>query len=192
MTDIWNAIKLKLNEIAPEILNNLFPGVTDIEVWNLEKLIKAKLPIDFINFYKIHNGQKTKSAALIEREELLSFERIETQWKAWASLLDSKILEEKNNYYSSITSDNGVKKEWWNFLWIPITYDGNGNHFCLDLSPTKKGRYGQIIRVWHDDCEREVVANSFKEWITDYKDKLINGQFVYSEDYFGIVNKDWI
>ena len=86
MTEIWTTIELKLTEIAPEILNNLNDGVTDEEVKNLESLLNAKLPIDFIAFYKIHNGQETESAGLIECEELLSFDRIIDEWKVWKDL----------------------------------------------------------------------------------------------------------
>jgi cell wall assembly regulator SMI1 len=177
-----------LTKIAPDILDNLNEGVTDEEVENLEKTINAKLPTGFIEFYKIHNGQTTGSAGLIECEELLSFERILDEWKVWEDLLDSKDFEDDNGPYTS-TPDRGVKNDWWNALWIPITYDGSGNHYCLDLDPTNEGRYGQVIRMWHDDPIRSLEAPSFKEWITDYKDKLMEGQLVYSEDYFGIIDK---
>ncbi len=189
MTEIWTTIELKLTEIAPEILNNLNDGVTDEEVKNLESLLNAKLPIDFIAFYKIHNGQETESAGLIECEELLSFDRIIDEWKVWKDLLDSKDFEDDNGPYTS-TPENGIKNNWWNALWIPITYDGSGNHYCLDLDPEKGGNYGQIIRMWHDDPARSLEALSFKEWITYYKDKLVDGKLVYSEDYFGIINKE--
>jgi cell wall assembly regulator SMI1 len=189
MIEIWNSIELKLTELAPEILNNLNDGVTDEEVNNLENLINAKLPKDFIAFYKIHNGQESESAGLIECEELLSFDRILDEWKVWKDLLDSKDFEDNNGPYTS-TPDNGIKNNWWNALWIPITYDGSGNHYCLDLDPEKGGNYGQIIRMWHDDPERSLEASTFKEWITNYKDKLTDGQLVYSDDYFGIINKE--
>jgi cell wall assembly regulator SMI1 len=189
MTEIWKIIELKLTEIAPEILKNLNDGVTNEEVENLENIINAKLPIDFISFYKIHNGQETESAGLIECEELLSFDRIIDEWKVWKDLLDSKDFEDNNGPYTS-TPENGIKNNWWNPLWIPITYDGSGNHFCLDLDPEKDGNYGQIIRMWHDDPQRSLEAISFKEWITNYKNKLVEGQLVYSDDYFGIINKE--
>ena len=189
MTEIWKSIELKLKEIAPDILGNLNNGVTDIEVENLEKLINAKLPVDFIEFYKTHNGQTNGSAGLIECEELLSFERIEDEWKVWKDLLDSKTFEDNNGPYTS-TPDNGIKSDWWNALWIPITHDGSGNHYCLDLDPTNEGKYGQVIRMWHDDAERSLTASSFIQWIIIYKDKLVDGQLLYSEDYFGIIDKD--
>jgi len=184
MKEIWKSIELKLLEIAPDILGNLNDGATDHEVGVLEKLITVKLPADFIEFYKTHNGQKTGSAGLIECEELLSIERIIDEWKVWKDLLDNKDFEDNTS-----TPDKGIKNDWWNALWIPITYDGSGNHYCLDLDPTDQGSYGQIIRMWHDDPERSLEAASFKEWITAYKDKLIGGQLVYSEDYFGIIDK---
>ncbi len=189
MTEIWKSIELKLTEIAPDILDNLNDGVTDGEVENLEKIINAKLPTDFTAFYKIHNGQTTGSAGLIECEELLSFERILDEWQIWKDLLDSKNFEDNNGAFTS-TPDTGIKNNWWNALWIPITYDGSGNHYCLDLDPTNQGNYGQIIRMWHDNAQRSWVANSFNEWITVYNDKLVGGQLVYSEDYFGIIDKE--
>ena len=72
MTETWKLIESKLQEIAPDILDNLNDGVTDNEVDVLEKQINSKLPTDFIEFYKVHNGQKYGSAGLIECEELLS------------------------------------------------------------------------------------------------------------------------
>ena len=189
MTEIWKTIELKLTEIAPEILKSLNDGVTNEEVENLENIINAKLPIDFISFYKIHNGQETESAGLIECEELLSFDRILDEWKVWKDLLDSKDFEDNNGPYIS-TPENGIKNNWWNPLWIPITHDGSGNYYCLDLDPEKDGNYGQIIRMWHDDPQRSLEAISFKEWVTNYKNKLVDGQLVYSDDYFGIINKE--
>jgi cell wall assembly regulator SMI1 len=191
MKEIWESIESKLREIAPEILVSLNKGVTDIEVENLQKLINAKLPKDFIEFYKVHNGQATQSAGLIECEELLSFERILGEWLIWKGLLDSNEFESDDEPYISLP-EVGIKNNWWNSLWIPITQDGTGDHYCLDLDPTEKGNYGQIIRMRHDDPQRHLEANSFREWITNYKDKLVGGQMVYSDDYFGIIDKNEI
>ena len=191
MTEVWESIESKLKEIAPEILASLNKGVTDIEVENLEQSIKAKLPKEFIEFYRIHNGQESQSAGLIECEELLSFERILDEWQIWKELLDSNEFESDGELYAS-SPEIGIKNNWWNSLWIPITQDGSGDHYCLDLDPAEKGNYGQIIRMRHDDPQRHLEAGSFREWITNYKDKLVSGQMVYSEDYFGIIDKDFI
>lgn len=187
MKDSWDLIEQKLKQIVPETSIKLNNGVSDSDIQNLEKIIGAKLPHDFIIFYRVHNGQSRDGAALIDGEELLSFDRIIEEWNIWNDLLNN------NTFENSVASpDAGIKSNWWNPLWIPITYDGNGNHYCLDLDPTKEGSYGQIIRMWHDDDVRSLIAKSFKEWIKDYTNKLISGQLVYSEDYFGVVDRKFL
>lgn len=191
MIAIWNSIKQELQIMAPAILNSLNKSVslTDIDI--LESVINAKLPDDFKVFYTINNGQKLGSPGLIECEELLSIQRIIEEWKVWNSLLVSKDFEQDNIPYTS-TPDAEIKNDWWNPLWIPFTHDGSGNYYCLDLDPTDKGTYGQIIRMWHDDPERSLEATSFTEWIVNFKDKLVSKQLVYSDSYNGIIDKDKI
>lgn len=53
---------------------------------------------------------------------------------------------------------------WWQPTWISITYNGCGDHHCLDLAPTNEGKIGQIISMWHDSEERDIFANNFKQW----------------------------
>ncbi|MEH2143178.1 SMI1/KNR4 family protein [Nostoc sp.] len=78
--------------------------------------------------------------------------------------------------------------DWWSPLWIPLTYDGAGNHDCLDLAPAKGGKVGQIIQMWHDEGERELVASSFQNWLEEYATGLESDQYVFSHEYGGIVN----
>jgi cell wall assembly regulator SMI1 len=191
MKETWKSIELFLANAAPELKENLNDGVSDEEVLHLEKTIGTKLPVEFIEFYKVHNGQSSDSAGLMDCEELLSFERMLDEWGKWQYLLDNKMLEDDNGLYTS-TPDNGVKNNWWNPLWLPLTYDGSGNHYCLDLDPAVGGIYGQVIRMWHDDPSRSLVANSFAEWITDFNNKINSGQLIYSEDDFGLVDKDTV
>lgn len=56
--------------------------------------------------------------------------------------------------------------------WIPLTYDGSGNHHCIDLSPADEGTHGQIIIMWHDMEERRILASSYKEWLESIADKI--------------------
>lgn len=184
MKELWSAIKAKLSEIAPEIIENLNEGATDENLNLLEKTINAKLPESFKEFYKIHDGQ-SGGPGMFDCEEFLSIDRIIDEYSIWKKLLDQNKLQGTSN------PDEGIKNNWWNSLWIPITYDGSGNHYCLDLDPSEEGHYGQIIRMWHDDSERTLEADSFLEWVTTYKENLESGQFVYSEEYYGIIDKDF-
>lgn len=188
MQATWNAITSKLTEIAPQIIKELNHGITVAQLENLERTIGKKLPESFVDFYCIHNGQKPDSAGLIDGEELLSFERILKEWGIWKELLDGKTFEDSREPYTS-EPEEGIKDDWWNAAWIPFTYDGCGNHYCLDLDPNESGHYGQVIRMWHDGPERTLEAESFEDWIKNYANRLVNDELIYSEDYFGIVEK---
>lgn len=189
MLSTWLNIETWLDKNAPQIKASLNNGIEQKDIEHLENVIGIKLPLDFLEFYKIHNGQDSSSEGLINAEELLSFERIIDEWSIWKDLLDKKTFQENGSSFTS-DPDKGIKNDWWNPLWIPITYDGSGNHFCLDLDPTDEGKYGQVIRMWHDDSIRSLEANSFTEWINAYAIKLQNGDYIYSEDWGGIISKD--
>ena len=142
-------------------------------------------PATIWTFYESITVKKRDSPGLIDVEELLSTERIFNEWTVWKELLDGGDFDGINSI-----PDHGVKDDWWNKRWIPITYDGSGNHYCIDLDPTEKGKRGQIIRMWHDSPEREIVAGSFYEFFSNYVKGIESGQYIYSEDWYGIINKD--
>ncbi|MEM6300080.1 MAG: SMI1/KNR4 family protein [Bacteroidota bacterium] len=182
---VWYRFESWLTKNASHLTTELNAPVSEAEVVKLEQVIDGNLPKEYIEFLRIHNGQKYDSEGLIDTEELLSTERIIEEWSVWKELLDEDDFND-----SQSEPDKGIKSDWWNPKWIPITYDGNGNHYCIDLDPSESGTSGQIIRMWHDSAERELIASSFKEWISDYVNNLEDGQYVYSEDWGGIINKD--
>lgn len=184
MKETWTKIEDWLQENAGQIYDSLNEGASDEDFENLEELINKRLPDDFKAFYRIHNGQDSIGEGMIDTEELLSTERIMDEWQVWKDLYDKGVFDE-----SVSESDKGVKENWWNPFWIPITYDGSGNHYCLDLSPDDGGKRGQIIRIWHDSPERELIADSFSEWMTDFANDLADGEYIYSEEWGGIVNR---
>ncbi len=185
MIEYWTKIEAWLNKNAPLIYKSLNAGALDKDFEALEKLVNAKLPEDFKAFYKLHNGQDGDEYAFIESEELLSIEYIINSWNIWKDLDDDNTFSDQ---YS--TPDEGIKEEWWNPKWVPFTHDGSGNHFCLDLDPAEGGTYGQVIRVWYDEEERTIEAGSFTLWLKDVLEILESGDYVYSDDYASIVNKD--
>jgi len=185
--ELWDQIKTWLNKHAPHLINELKSAATRQDIIELETLVGANLPEDYVQFIMMHNGQNRESEGIIDTEEVLSIERIIDEWKVWKDLLDSG---EFNDYKSK--PSKGVKDDWWNSKWIPITYDGSGNHYCLDLDPAAGGKVGQVIRMWHDDSERKLMSSSFLEWMADYVTALKKGKFVYSEEWGGIISKDHI
>lgn len=165
-------------------LLDLNPPASDDEIEELTSTLGLELPADFISVLKIHNGQKGEKAWLFDSQEFLSTHRIIEEYNIWKNLLETKLQGKES------IADNGVKNEWWNTAWIPFTSDGCGDSYCLDLSPSTGGTKGQIITLWFESPQREIVANSFSQWFTEYLEELYTGNLVYSKEYNSIVHKD--
>ncbi len=180
----WRYIKSWMEIDAPQLIESLNPGATKSDFITLETAIGKRLPTPFKNFYKIHNGQREGSDGLVDAEEMLSTARMLGEWRTWKELLDEGILDD-----ARAEPDKGVKKVWFNRYRIPITFDGAGNSYCMDLDPAKGGEVSQIIRMDHEIGRRELIAPTFKEWVKDYVKKLETGEYIYSAKWGGIVDK---
>ena len=112
----------------------------------------------------------------------MSLEGLLFQWRIWKELLDEGAFEGDTGEPAS-----GIKADWWNAKWIPITHDGSGNHLCLDLDPAPGGKMGQIITMWHDEGSRSVVTGSLTDWLTQLAEGYENGEWVYSDEYGAVV-----
>lgn len=184
MTHEWDRLKKWLYKSCPLMVTSLNKGASSEQLSELEKTLDVSLPEDYKDFLQIHNGQIFNSPALVDLEVLNSTDFILSEWKFWKELYDAG---EFKSYQS--TPDNGIKNDWWNPSWIPITSNGYGDHICIDLDPTSGGTKGQIISMFHDDPRRELLALSFKKWLRNYIEDLEKGIHIYSEEYGGIIRK---
>lgn len=183
MNTTWNKFEAWLKNNWPDGFEDLNPPATEQEINQLQETLGVQLPVDFIACLRIHNGQKGMAGGLFDNSEFLSTQSIIEQWQIWKDLLDSGTFDE----FSS-EPESGVKNDWWNQKWIPITHNGGGDHFCIDLDPDAQGVSGQIITMWHDMANRDIQANSFKTWFNNYVSAVLDGRYVYSEDYGGLVD----
>jgi cell wall assembly regulator SMI1 len=202
MKEIWKTIENKLKEMAPLVYEDLNEGATQEQIDELERVIGAKLPTDFVEFYKIHNGQTPikfdPEITLFNHAKLMSIDEIIEVWDMWKGLVEAGEFIDNKNKPKKTNPDTGIKNDWWNTLWIPFFDDGNSNHYCIDLDPAQDGNYGQVIQTWHDDKDRKLIARSFKDWFIQFKDDLLNEKLVrieYVDDdgklfYYGIDYKD--
>ena len=190
MQEIWSRIESWLRVNAPQILETLQPGISDTQITELENFLSIRFPEDVRSSYRIHNGQSSYEYGFIDGREFLSVERIKDEWQVWKELLDSGTFQKEDGQDQGSDPAPGICNVWWSPKWIPLTYDGSGNHDCLDLNPTDRGTVGQIITMWHDDATREIVAPSFRAWLQQYAEGLESGRFIFSEEYAGIVNVD--
>lgn len=187
MQEIWVQIESWMGANAPDALDLLQPGASDAQITELEDVLSIQLPEDVKSSYRIHNGQ-SGYGWLINGREFLSLERIQDEWQVWKELLDSGTFQTEEGQDQGSEPEPGICNVWWSSKWIPLTYDGSGNHDCLDLSPAEGGTVGQIITMWHDDADRRIVAPSFRAWLTQYAEGLASGRFIFSEAYNAIVN----
>lgn len=190
MQEVWTRIEGWLKAHAPQVLDTLQPGASDDRITELENLLSVQFPEDVRASYRIHNGQSTYRYGLIDGREFLSLERIQDEWQVWKELLESGTFQTEEGHDQGSDPAPGICNVWWSAKWIPLTYDGAGNHDCLDLNPAEGGAMGQIITMWHDDASREIVAPSFRAWLQHYAEGLESEQFIFSEEYGGIISAD--
>ena len=185
MKDLWIQLENWLSAHWPSGLAELNPPATDQEIASLEAALGVSLPKDFVDCLKVHNGQSPTSGGLFDGSEFLSCAAIQGQWSVWKDLLDS-------GEFDGIESEpqEGIRSDWWNARWIPFTHNGGGDHLCIDLAPGEGGHVGQVITMWHDMGERAVQAKSFRAWFSEYVAAVVAGDYVYSDDYGGLVHKD--
>lgn len=184
---LWQRLETWLHRNVPSILTTLQPGATEDEIQQAEGELQVELPGPVREFYRIHNGQTTDEYGFTEANffygwQLPHLRRVVQQWKILKEVMDQ-------GHFAGIHSapDPGVRDDWWNIRWIPITQNCSGDHLCLDLAPANGGHYGQIISMWHDAPERTAEAASFLEWIERFAVGLEQGAYVYSKGYGGIL-----
>lgn len=166
MKEQWLHLESNLKRSNPSLFEDLAPPATSSEINDLEKKLGVTLPKDFVECLKIHNGQYGHAEGLFSGLEFLSTKRILEEWTIWKGLFD---YGDFNDLKSD--SDKGINSKWWDMKWIPFTYNGSGDHLCLDLNPTEEGEIGQIITLWHDNGERKKKASSFSEWFICFTNK---------------------
>ena len=164
----WKKIKNHLNN---EQIASLNPPASSSDINELEKAIKHKIPEDFKNFIKIHNGQSINSIGIFNGLSFLSTKHIYSNWSIWKELLDYGDFSK-----NTVKNSPEILADWWNISWIPFTDNGSGDHLCIDLSPSISGTYGQIIEVLHDNNTRTLISNSFSEWLNFFIKREIKNE----------------
>lgn len=189
MRDFWIQIEKWLNKNCPHLIEELNSGVSQQDIEILESKLNISLPADFLEFYKIHNGQNS-SEGLFELNVLLPFDRIVNNWTVYTELLDRCEFDDDEGKVLTVSYlDKGLKNNWWNHKWIPIASDARGEDICIDFDPSEEGTLGQIIDVFSNIDGRLLLSGSFHEWIEKYVADLEAGLYTYVAD-LGVVKKN--
>lgn len=183
MRSMWHRFEACIGAQNPDLLAVLNPGASAAAIRDAEAVMGVSFPVDFADFYIIHNGQPRESGGLINGMTLTELDRVVNNWRVLTEML------ERGEFKDARGQPGGPSKaDWWNAKWVPFAENRSGDHICLDLDPSPSGKLGQVIRFWHADAERTCEAGSFREWFGRYVSAVEDGQFVYSARAGGIVD----
>jgi cell wall assembly regulator SMI1 len=173
---VWGKIERWYNEEAPIAYQRLKKGASEEEIKELEEKMELVLPEDFVASLLIHNG-----GGGFHDYEYLSIDQI---YKFWSMMNELKEEGAFASYEIKETNRGIIKDTWWHSHWIPFALDSGGNSICIDLSPEKKGTYGQII--YKEKEEGPLISNqkSFFEWLWAYQQDLYRGCYFVDKDGF--------
>jgi cell wall assembly regulator SMI1 len=179
MQDIWQRIESWLGANAPKILAGLLPGAIDEAIRSTEEQLAVCFPRDVRASYAIHDGQRGTAPSFMGEWDLLSLEAVVKQWNLLKELLDAGTFTSADAVVETV---GPVRGNWWNAKWIPVTHNGAGDFYCLDMDPAPGGKQGQIITYWHVNTPREKIADSFQELMKKFADDLYADKYRVKED----------
>jgi len=138
----------------------------------IEAAVGQKLPSDFVELLKMHNGfDVSVSWSISGGPEIIG------DYNVNCDLLKGGDFDDGRN--DQVKAAPGVKSVWWSEKWIPFAYNGAGDCLVFDMDPASGGTKGQVVRFYHDDGDRRLLANNFVEWF----DKEVEAFIDYTEKH---------
>lgn len=164
--------------------DSLSPPASDAELETLARYLGTELPAEFVELYKLQNGESHSGAAFLFGEtsgEVLPVAEIIQFHKEEYSYAQSQGgLEVENGWY---TATGPVKPYMWAQLWVPFML--RDVLWLVDLSPAPNGIVGQILRQSPEDCTLEVVASSIRELLELQIDGICSGGRSIEDKLYG-------
>jgi cell wall assembly regulator SMI1 len=180
----WRTIEEVLWENAHSVYRALRNPVSAAQLARLVNLIPAKLPRDFVQSLKIHDGLRDSYLGLVRLFDYFALMPVN------AIVAEYKMICELQTSYPVGGSQAGAEAAIRNDArfragWVPFM-DADGDKLVLDLDPAPGGTVGQVFRWCNTGSTRlEVMAASFGEWLAALAEALVKRRFGLDE-YGGI------
>lgn len=171
MQELINVLKAYM----PEIEERLVTGGNKENLDNIERLA-GKLPSDFKGIYKNYDGEKNEPYTGM----ILGFSLMDTN-----NILDTMTSFIENDFSDviSLTPNKVSDEKMFDRKMVPFAWDGSRGYICLDMSPDKDGKKGQVVALDYDYDECLWLADSLKEFYGFIKLMLEQGKcYVKKED----------
>ena len=155
------------------------PPATVKQIREFEAAVGVKLPADVRQSFRLYNGQ-CPGPGIIYGLAVESLRDCLNNWKQWVK---GRQMTQKDGSHVGLDEacysfPNGfVRPVYFDPKWVPLTYDGSGNHIGVDLNPGPNGTRGQVIIFGPDDEHHTVLARSWGQFLTDIADELEAGNF---------------
>ena len=170
---VWWELEKRLIAAFPPLLAKLPAGATTAAIEQIERTFGHPLPPLVREVYRLHDG--IGMPAFIQRGEykcsslshLLSLQEALDEWQSLTRALESGAFA--NTKIANV--EGPVRPHWWNRRWLPISSNGAGDCYCIDMDPAPGGTVGQVVSFWHDDADRHVVAADIAEYLLGYVDE---------------------
>ena len=174
----WSSINDWLNVNAPKIAGNLNPPATDEQIAATEAEIGIKMPDDWRQLYKTHNGMNHDSnfGSLFYGIEFLSLDKVKSEYESSVDLSADSKFPVKSTNASINTSDMNNPK------WIALAHDGSGNMIRVDMDPGENGQSGQVIFADIDSDVVILLAASIDQFLHNFAADLQSGKYHLAED----------
>lgn len=174
--DVWERIEAVLRVTAPGRVNSLAAGASPETIAAAEKRFGFALPEDVRDSYAVHDGSNQADILLHSAYGLigvpyLSLEEAIRDREMWVGWLDGGSFKGRQS-----CPQGPIRAGWWNRRWVPVTWDGGGDHLCVDLDPAPGGTAGQVIYFSHEEGPLSVVANNWREYLLGYAGDLESGR----------------
>jgi cell wall assembly regulator SMI1 len=160
----WRTIEGVLWENAHSVFRALRKPATDAQITRLAKLVPAKLPRDFVQSLKTHDGLRDSYLGpirLFDYSAMLPVSAIIAEYRRMCGL-----QAECGFPGGKVGGDVSVRNDaHWRPGWVPIM-DADGDKLVLDLDPAPGGSVGQVF-TWSNtgSSPLRVLAPSFGGWL---------------------------
>lgn len=152
---------------------------TEKQLEKAESELELKFPADLRGSCAIHNGSQDKWLFLpVDGQCAFCLNTLNDMIREHRSLCDLLDIGEFEGDQPEV--DAGIRAVTWHRSWVPFASNGGGDHLCIDLSPAKGGKKGQVISVGFDDTSRRKVANSLKDYLYDFANQMEDGRFTFN------------
>ena len=159
-------------------------GASSKEINNIEQVTGQKLPDELKLFLTIINGQETDDFYFLpDQTILLSCDGIIEEWQQGQEYAD-----DTDEFYNEFQCDDKIRCTIYHKTRIPFACQEGAGILCIDNDPGPNGKVGQIIYLI-DECSFIVLADSFKEFIELYVDRMQKGILKFENEKEGYPNK---